>query len=53
MFLELTFAGIVSSILGFSTTLTVTVTMLKTPVNEEVSITFPVTITATPVQPTA
>lgn len=38
---------------GGDTTLTVTVKMLKTPVSEDVSITFPVTITATPVQPTA
>lgn len=38
---------------GGNTTLTVTVTMLKTPVTEDVSVTFPVTITATPVQPAA
>ena len=38
---------------GGDTTLTVTVTMLKTPVAENVSVTFPVTITAKPVQPTA
>lgn len=37
---------------GGSTTLTVTVTMLKTPVTEDVSVTFPVTITASAVQPT-
>lgn len=37
---------------GGSTTLTVTVTMLKTPVAEDVSVTFPVTITASAVQPT-
>ena len=38
---------------GGNTTLTVTVTMLKTPVSEDVSVTFPVTITASAVQPTA
>ena len=37
---------------GGKTTLTVTVTMLKTPVAEDVSVTFPVTITASAVQPT-
>lgn len=35
-----------------TTTLLVEVELLKTPVNEDVSITFPVTITASPVQPT-
>lgn len=38
---------------GGDTTLTVTVTMLKTPVAEDVSVTFPVTITASAVQPAA
>lgn len=35
------------------TTLVVTVNLIKTPVNDDVSITFPVTVTATAEQPTA
>ena len=43
----------VNNVAAADTTLVVTVNLIKTPVNDDVSISFPVTVTATAEQPTA